>query len=89
VRIPPRLCAAALLAALTLSAQTLEQAESLRKARRYYDANEVFKALEKKEPKNPAVKVAWGRMMLEHWQADIATDLFNEAVELNKDYAPA
>ncbi len=89
MRMLPRLSAAALLVALALPGQTPEQAESLRKARRYSDANEVFKALEKKDPKDPAVKVAWGRLMLEHWQPDIATDLFNEALELKKDCAPA
>jgi Tfp pilus assembly protein PilF len=89
VRIVLGLGAAALLFALALPGQTLEQAESLRKARRYNDANDVFKALELKYPKEVAVKVAWGRLMLEHWQPDIASDLFNEALELKKDCAPA
>jgi len=81
--------AAAAVFALALPGQTLEQAEHLRAARSYKDANEVFKALELKEPKNFAVKVAWGRLMLDHRQPDIAADLFNEAIELNKDCAAA
>jgi predicted Zn-dependent protease len=89
VRILLGLGSAALLFALALPGQTLEQAESFRKARRYNDANEVFKALEKKDPKNVAVKVAWGRLMFEHWQSKDASDLFNEALELKKDCAPA
>jgi tetratricopeptide (TPR) repeat protein len=80
---------AALLFAWALPGQTLEQAESFRKARRYSDANDVFKALELKAPKDAAVKVAWGRLMLEHWQPDIASNLFDEALELKKDCAPA
>ena len=89
MRILLGLGSAALLFALALPGQTLEQAESFRKARRYNDANEVFKALEKKDPKNVAVKVAWGRLMFEHWQSKDASDLFNEALELKKDCAPA
>jgi tetratricopeptide (TPR) repeat protein len=81
--------AAALWFALALPGQTLEQAESLRKARRYADSNAVFQALEKKDPKNVAVKLAWGRLMLDHRQPGDAADLFNEALELNKDCAPA
>ena len=56
------------LSAQTLSAQTLAQAEALWKARRFKEANEVFKQLESKEPKNPDYKVRWGRMMLDHAQ---------------------
>ena len=81
--------AAALLAALALPGQTLEQAESLRKARRYNDANEIFKALDQKDPKNVAVKLAWGRLMLDYGQLKDAADLFGEALGLNKDSAPA
>jgi len=81
--------ALALVASLLVSAQTLEQAEALWKARRYQDANEVFKALVEKNPKNPDYKVRWGRMYLDHWQSDVAEDLFNEALEIKKDHAGA
>ena len=46
------------------------QAEALWKARRFKEANEVFKQLETKEPKNPDYKVRWGRMMMDHAQPD-------------------
>ena len=81
--------ALALVASLLVSAQTLEQAEALWKARRYQDANEVFKVLVERNPKNPDYKVRWGRMYLEHWQPEDAEDLFNEALELKKDHAGA
>jgi len=73
VRLLQRLGAVSLLLALTLLtsslyAQTLDQAEALWKARRFKEANEVFKALEAKNPKNADVKVRWGRMMLDHAQ---------------------
>lgn len=84
-----RLSAVALSLALVLSAQSLQQAEALWKARRYQDANEVFKVLVEKNPGNPDYKVRWGRMYLDHWQPDEAAGLFNEALELKKDHAGA
>ena len=48
------------------SAQTLQQAESLWKARRYVDANEVVQSAGRPRiPKNADYKVRWGRMLLE------------------------
>jgi cellulose synthase operon protein C len=85
----PRLGAATLLLVLTLPAQTLDQAEALWKARRFKEANEVFRQLEAKEPKNPDYKVRWGRMMLDHAQPTDAQDLFGEALEIKKDHAGA
>ena len=66
------------LSAQILSAQTLAQAEALWKARRFKEANDVFKQLEAKEPKNPDYKVRWGRMMMDHAQPTDAQDLFGE-----------
>jgi len=84
-----RISAVVLPFALVLSAQTLEQAEALRKARRYQDANEVFKALVAKNPKNADIKERWGRLYLDHSQPDDAAALFNEALEIKKDHAGA
>jgi tetratricopeptide (TPR) repeat protein len=81
--------AVTLLLALALPAQTLNQAEALWKARRFKEANEVFKQLEAKEPRNPDYKVRWGRMMLDHAQPSDAQDLFAEALEIKKDHAGA
>ena len=77
------------LAAQNLSAQTLAQAEALWKARRFKEANDVFKQLEIKEPKNPDYKVRWGRMMMDHAQPTDAQALFGEALEIKKDHAGA
>ena len=57
-----RLSAVSLLLALILPAQTLDQAEALWKARRYVDANEVFKQLVAQHPENPDYRVRWGRL---------------------------
>lgn len=85
----PRMGAVTLLFVLALPAQTLNQAEALWKARRFKEANEIFKQLEAKEPRNPDYKVRWGRMMLDHAQPSDAQDLFAEALEIKKDHAGA
>jgi tetratricopeptide (TPR) repeat protein len=84
-----RLSAVSLWLALILPAQTLDQAEALWKARRYYDANEAFKKLIALHPQNPDYRVRWGRFYLDHWQAFDAAGLFNEALAIKKDHAGA
>jgi cellulose synthase operon protein C len=84
-----RLLAGLLAASAFLPAQTLDEAEAFRKARRYKDANDVYRLLVDKFPKNAEYRVKWGRLFLEHWQADEAVGLFNEALEIDKNYAPA
>jgi tetratricopeptide (TPR) repeat protein len=79
----------ALLAALALSGQTLQQAESLRKARRYSESNDVYRALVAQNPKNAEYRVRWGRMYLEYGQPSDAKDLFNEALGIDKECAGA
>ncbi len=78
-----------LLATLILPAQTLEQAKTLQKARRYPEANEIFRQLVAAHPENADYRVAWGRLYLEHWQPDVAQDLFEEALKIKADDAGA
>ncbi len=85
----PRLAATLLLLAVILPAQTLEQAESLWKARRYQEANDAFRALIARFPKNPEYRVRWGRMYLDHSQPTEAGELFKEALGLKADDAGA
>jgi tetratricopeptide (TPR) repeat protein len=84
-----RLGAGALALAFTLCAQTLQQAETLWKARRWQDANEVFKALVANHPTNAEYRVRWGRLFLERNQPDDALALFNQALEIDKQNAAA
>ena len=77
------------LIAFALPAQTLEQAESLWKARRFQEANDAFRALVARSPKNPDYRVRWGRMYLDHSQPSDARDLFGEALEIKQDHAGA
>ena len=89
MRAPRHLILALALGSSLLPAQTLQQAEGLWKARRYQDANTVFRDLVAHAPRDPAIRVRWGRMFLEHWQADEADRLFNEALELKPNDAGA
>jgi tetratricopeptide (TPR) repeat protein len=75
--------------ALAASAQTLQQAEALQKARRFQDSNEVFKALSEKFPQDSNVRERWGRLYYEVGQEDEAGNLFNEALTLDKNNARA
>ncbi len=84
-----RLGCAGLLFVFGAAAQTLEQAENLWKQRRYVDANEVFKALEAKNPKDANIKARYGHMMLEKHQEDDAAELFGEALKLDPNNAQA
>ena len=81
--------ATALLFTALLPAQTLQQAEALWKARKYQDANNEFRALVAKNPKNADYRVRWGRMYLEHWQADEASKLFQEALQIKENHPGA
>jgi cellulose synthase operon protein C len=83
------LCAAALWVVLPLPGQTLEQAETLWKARRYQEANNEFRLLVEKFPKNADYRERWGRMYLDHNQPDDAEGLFKEALDLKKDHPGA
>jgi cellulose synthase operon protein C len=80
---------AAAVMASALAAQTLEQAEASWKAHRYEDANNQFRALNARDPKNPEYKVRWGRLLLERNNPKDAGDLFQEALAIKKDYPPA
>jgi cellulose synthase operon protein C len=57
----------------------------------YDGANEAFRAAEKARPKDANVKVRWGILMLEapNGNPQTAADLFNEALELDKNNARA
>ena len=87
-----------LLAVLAASAQTLQQAESLWKQRKFLGtngepgANDIFRALVELYPTNANIRVRWGRMFLDHGTADDvqnASDLFHEALAIKKDDADA
>jgi len=62
--------------------------------RDYQRANELFRAAVKAHDKDPNLRVRWGMMYLDHWHMDpsdapTAQGLFQEALEIKANYAPA
>ena len=55
----------------------------------FRSANDSFRAAVKLRDTDPAPRVRWGRMYLDHWQASEASGLFGEALKIKEDYAPA
>jgi tetratricopeptide (TPR) repeat protein len=74
---------------LTRSADPALQGEGFWALGDFKAANDAFRAAVKARPKDPAPRVRWGRLFLDHYQASDAQDLFKEALEINKEYAPA
>jgi tetratricopeptide (TPR) repeat protein len=74
---------------LTRVADPVLQAEGFWGMGDYKTANDAFRAAIKLHDKDPNLRVRWGRMYLEHWQPGDASDLFQEALMLKADYAPA
>ena len=74
---------------LTRALDPAVQAEGFWGMGDYKSANDAFRAAVKLRDKDPAPRVRWGRMYLDHWQPAEAQDLFKEAVKIKEDYAPA
>jgi tetratricopeptide (TPR) repeat protein len=74
---------------LTRASDPAVQAEGFWGLGDYRAANDAFRAAVKQRDKDPAPRTRWGRMYLEHWQPADAKDLFQEALKLKSDYAPA
>ena len=55
----------------------------------FRSANDSFRAAVKLRDTDPAPRVRWGRMFLDHYQASEAGGLFAEALKINENYAPA
>ena len=68
---------------LTRAADPAVQAEGFWALGDFKNANDAFRAANKARPKDANVRVRWGRMYLDHYQAPDAQDLFNEALMLN------
>jgi tetratricopeptide (TPR) repeat protein len=79
----------AFLALPALAQPAAELAERYWKQQRWEDANNAFRAAVKADPKNAALRVRWGLLLLERFNPGEAADLFNEALQIEKDYPPA
>ncbi len=56
---------------------------------RYFEANDEFREAVKAQPKSAEIRVEWGGLYLDHYQAGDAAKLFEEAIEIDPNYAPA
>jgi len=65
------------------------RAEGLWGIEQYKEANDQFRAVVAQSPKNAMYRVRWGRLFLERFNKDEAGNLFKEALEIDKDNAPA
>jgi len=74
---------------LTRSYDPAIQAEGFWGVGDFRSANDSFRAAVKLRNTDPAPRVRWGRMYLDHWQASEASGLFAEALKIKEDYAPA
>ncbi len=77
--------------ALTRSAEPFQRAEGQYGLRDYKQANDSFRLAVDKAPKDPEIRVRWGRMLIEPFNRNKkdAIDLFQEALEIRKDYPGA
>jgi Tfp pilus assembly protein PilF len=55
----------------------------------YEEANEQFRIAYKEGKNSPAVRVEWGRLFLERFNPAEAVNLFQEALKIDTNYAPA
>lgn len=55
----------------------------------YDEANDQFRVAIKEQPKSAQVRTEWGKLYLEHYQPGDAAKLFEEALEIDQNYAPA
>ncbi len=74
---------------LTHSSDIAVQAEGYWGVRNYKSANDLFRDAVKAKPKDPALRVRWGHLYFDHWQPDLAGDLFSEALVIDEKYVPA
>lgn len=74
---------------LTRSADLWVRAEGLWGVHNYKVANDLFRDLVKERDKDPALRVRWGYLYLDHWQTGTAGDLFAEALNIDAKYVPA
>jgi cellulose synthase operon protein C len=74
---------------LTHSTDIAVQAEGYWGIRNYKSANDLFRDAVKAKPKDAALRVRWGYLYFEHWQPEMAGDLFSEALTIDEKYVPA
>lgn len=74
---------------LTRAGDSLSRAEGFLGLEQYDASNEEFRAAFKEQPKSAEVRYEWGLLYLHHYQPGDAAKLFEEALELDPNYARA
>jgi tetratricopeptide (TPR) repeat protein len=74
---------------LVRASDSLSRAEGAWGLRLYDEANREFKSAYKEQPQSAEVRTEWGGLFLERFNAGEAANLFNEALKLDPNYAPA
>ncbi len=74
---------------LTRSSDSFLRAEGEWGLDRYEDANDQFRLAFKDHPNSAEVRTEWGLLFLERFNRGEAENLFNEALKLDGNYAPA
>jgi tetratricopeptide (TPR) repeat protein len=74
---------------LTYSRDPYLRAEGFWGIGQHQSANNEFRSAAAQNPKNADYKVRWGRLFYERWNKAEAGTLFQEALEIQKDYPPA
>lgn len=75
--------------ALLSRSDAFSRAEGYWGLERYQDANAEFRIAYKQQPQSALVRVEWGRLFLERFNAQEAMNLFTEALKVDQKYAPA
>ncbi len=75
--------------ALSQNSNSFARAQGYQGLGRYDDANQEFRTAIKEQPKLAALRVAWGQLYLDHYQPGDAAKLFEEALEIDPNAAPA
>lgn len=81
--------AAACYTRLTRDRSAFLRAEGFWGLRQFDTANTEFRAAIREQPQSPQVRAEWGHLFSERFQPDDAGKLFNEALQLDPNYAPA
>ena len=74
---------------LNSPASFLVRAEAAWALRDMHRANDLFREAVNLRPKDPYIRVRWGYLYLDTHSAAEAANLFNEALSIDKDHAPA
>jgi cellulose synthase operon protein C len=69
--------------------RAFERAEAFWGLAQYEDANEQFRLAHSQEPGSAEIRVEWGRLFFERFNPQEAVNLFEEALKIDDNYAPA